>query len=200
MIWGWFGNYYWLCYKRLGRETEDTPRTQFSPPNGTASVLPGAGAGGWGDGRGGGRQCRFREMTANGARASRRSRLCIHVSVHTTHTHTHTLTSHSPIERRGRTHFFQVLLKYETWQGCDHFCCTAKWPSRPYPHSHSVADSLPTSMATEHWVAFPVLYSRSLLAHHPIHLSVTLALFSCNSNNLNLGMSKGYFLKDSSSH
>lgn len=40
MIWGWLWNYYWLCYKCLGREIRDTPRTQLTPPNVAAPALP----------------------------------------------------------------------------------------------------------------------------------------------------------------
>lgn len=119
MIWGWFGNYYWLCYKCLGREREDTPRTQLTPPNGTACVPP-------------------REITAHSGNSSSLSRIWIYgcicilyfliniyykrhtytcTQTHTyiwghIHTHTHIckgesqITSHNSTEGRGQTHFF----------------------------------------------------------------------------------------------
>ena len=46
-------------------------------------------------------------------------------------------------------------------QCCGRFCCSAKWFSYINTHIHSFLDSFPTYTITEHWVEFPVLYSRS---------------------------------------
>ena len=52
---------------------------------------------------------------------------------------------------------------------CVNFCCTAKWINHKYTHIYThthtspFLDFLPINFTTEHWVEFPVLYSRSLL-------------------------------------
>ena len=55
-------------------------------------------------------------------------------------------------------------------QGCDNFCCTAKWFSFTCSHTHCLSDSFPTYIITEYWLEFSALFGRSPLANHSIDL------------------------------
>ena len=86
------------------------------------------------------------------------------------------------LNNRGLNYFFLdfCFLKFH-WrlvdlQSWDHFCCTTKWFSHTQTHIHSLLDSFPTNLITEHWVEFPVLYSRSPLANHSIDLHVHMPI------------------------
>lgn len=68
--------------------------------------------------------------------------------------------------------FFRLYLSIVTLQGCHHFCCAPKGPSHTQTHIHSLSDSFPTWIITQHWGAFSVRCSRFLLATHPTDLSV----------------------------
>ena len=54
-------------------------------------------------------------------------------------------------------------------QCCVSFYCTAKWISHTYTYMPSLLDFLPIQVTTEHWVEFPVLYSRFSLVIYFIH-------------------------------
>lgn len=120
MIWGWFRNYYWLCYKCLGREIQDTSRPQLTPPNVRVCVLPG----GWETVPTQGTNYVKRKLIA-----TVRYLLRIYIDIYWRYTYTyihayiytHTyvcvcvyiyfvLTSHNSEEGRGQTHFFPAVL------------------------------------------------------------------------------------------
>ena len=61
-------------------------------------------------------------------------------------------------------------------QCCVSFWCTAKWISYTYMYMHYFLDFLPTYVTTEHWVEFPVLYSRFSLVIYFIHSSVYMSI------------------------
>ena len=71
--------------------------------------------------------------------------------------------------------FLKIFKNNLSWNITDLQCCvtfsrTAKWIS--YTYIHSFLDSFPIQAITEHWVEYPMLYSRSLLVTYFIYSSV----------------------------
>ena len=76
-------------------------------------------------------------------------------------------------------HSFIHMLIYLNWsivalQCFASFCYIAKWISYLFIHISSVLHFLPIYVTTEHWIEFPVLYGRFVLAFFQ-----TLHLFNC---------------------
>ena len=61
---------------------------------------------------------------------------------------------------------------------CVSFCCSAKWIIYTYTYIHSFLDFLPIQVTTEHWVEFPVLYSRFSLVIYFIYSSVSTSIIA----------------------
>ena len=57
-------------------------------------------------------------------------------------------------------------------QCCIRFCCTAKWINCIYTYIPSFLDFLLVQVTTEHWIEFPLLYSRFSLVIYFIHSRV----------------------------
>ena len=72
-------------------------------------------------------------------------------------------------------HFLKFHGSIVDLQCCNDFCCIIKWFSYTCTHLHFSSDSFPEQILTDHWGEGPVLYSRSLLASRPIHLTVPMA-------------------------
>ena len=119
-----------------------------------------------------------------------------------THTHTHTHIQWSPIIDRvwdstpSIISLLSALYCTSKWyQGficsqlfkinfywniiaswyCVSFCCAAKWIGYTYTYIYSISDFLPIRITTEHWVEFPVPYSRLSLVIYMI------AVYICQS-------------------
>ena len=74
-------------------------------------------------------------------------------------------------------------------QCCISFCCTAKWISHTYTYIPLFLDLLPIYVTIDHWVEFPVLYSRFSL----------VIWFICSINSVSVLIPVSQFLSDPSS-
>jgi len=81
------------------------------------------------------------------------------------------------------------LLAHSCIQCCVRFCGTAKGISHTYTYIPLFLDLLPIYVTTDHWVEFPVLYSRFSL----------VIWFTCSINSVSVSIPVSQFLSDPSS-
>ena len=75
--------------------------------------------------------------------------------------------------------FFFLIWKIGALQCCVSFCCAAKWISYTYACIPSSLGFHPIEVTTEHWVAFPVLYSRFSLVIYSLHVHACTYICVC---------------------
>ena len=78
---------------------------------------------------------------------------------------------------KGNTDFFLnfywIVVNFQCWVS---FRYTMKWISYAYTYMPAFLDSFPKQVTAQHWVGFPVLYSRSLLIIYLIYRSVCMLI------------------------